>query len=279
MGKQTVDVNALMSPLLKKYNVNVELLNSEKHRKDEVLKLRDVFNEKDGFNANNLMNWCKLNNIKLSAITIAKWMDKENTTVSPTSTKRHKAPVSASVAPASFLNALTSGSADNPAMVLLGEYLRVLPPEAVKVVINTVEQILTPQQKLDAQKTAKEMMLSDYMEMVRIHAQTNIDNMFSTISTPVEVASVEDKKDEGKPGDLVPKAEPETADGTETESDFLDRMKQVICNNQPLENIDYQRLLALKAKGNKRALKLMDVFETSPEIEEATPEATETSAA
>lgn len=83
MAKNKVDVNELMAPLLKKYNVNVELLSSDAHRKDEVLKLRDAFNEKDGFNANNLMNWCKAQGISLSAVTIAKWMDKGNSQVSP----------------------------------------------------------------------------------------------------------------------------------------------------------------------------------------------------
>ncbi|WP_281080276.1 hypothetical protein [Klebsiella quasivariicola] len=83
MAKPTVDVNEIMQPLFKKYSVNVALLSDDGKRKAEVLKLRPAFNEKDGFNANNLMNWCKDNGIKLSAVTIKQWMDKENSTVSP----------------------------------------------------------------------------------------------------------------------------------------------------------------------------------------------------
>ncbi|CAM4448340.1 hypothetical protein KLAF111653_24030 [Klebsiella africana] len=85
MAKPTVDVNKIMQPLFKKYAVNVDLLESDAHRKSEVLKLRPAFNV--DFNANNLMKWCKDNDISLSAVTIKNWMDKENTTVSPKATK------------------------------------------------------------------------------------------------------------------------------------------------------------------------------------------------
>ncbi|HCD2737239.1 hypothetical protein [Klebsiella pneumoniae] len=49
-------------------------------------------------------------------------------------------------------------------------------------------------------------------------------------------------------------------------------MKQVICDNQALENADYQRLLGLKAKGNKTATELVEIFETSPEVEVTSPD-------
>lgn len=108
MAKPTVDVNEIMQPLFKKYAVNVDLLGSDAHRKDEVLKLRPVFNEKNGFNANNLMNWCKENNIKLSAITIAKWMHKGNSQVSPKPVKT----TSASNAVNQWTNQLAGGSTE-----------------------------------------------------------------------------------------------------------------------------------------------------------------------
>lgn len=81
MAKPIVDVNKIMQPLFKKYAVNADLLESDAHRKSEVLKLRPAFNV--DFNANNLMKWCKDNSISLSAVTIKNWMDKENSTVSP----------------------------------------------------------------------------------------------------------------------------------------------------------------------------------------------------
>ena len=274
MAKEKVNYNTVMQASFKKYALNISMLSDKEGRKTEVQKMGEGF-VKGEWNPNQLMQWSRENTPKstLNAVSVKKWLEDAgftNTTISPASTKRHTTPESTSVAPTSFVKALTSGGADNPAMVLLDEYLRVLPPEAVRVVINTVEQILTPQQKLDAQKAAKEMMLNDYLEIVRINAQANIDNMFSEITTPVEVANSKAKGDEGKSGDLVPNTTPEVADGTESESHFLDRMKQVICNNQALENADYQRLLDLKAKGNKNATELVEIFETSPETEEAT---------
>ena len=274
MAKDKVNYNSVMQAAFKKYAVNISMLSDKEGRKTEVQKMGEGF-VKGEWNPNQLMQWSRENTPKstLNAVSVKKWLEDAgftNTTISPASTKRHTTPESTSVAPTSFVKALTSGGADNPAMVLLDEYLRVLLPEAVRVVINTVEQILTPQQKLDAQKAAKEMMLNDYLEIVRINAQANIGNMFSEITTPVEVGKSKAKGDEGKSGDLVPNTTPEVADGTESESHFLDRMKQVICNNQALENADYQRLLDLKAKGNKNATELVEIFETSPETEEAT---------
>lgn len=185
MAKDKVNYNSVMQAAFKKYAVNISMLSDKEGRKTEVQKMGEGF-VKGEWNPNQLMQWSRENTPKstLNAVSVKKWLEDAgftNTTISAASTKRHTTPESTSVAPTSFVKALTSGGADNPAMVLLDEYLRVLPPEAVRVVINTVEQILTPQQKLDAQKAAKEMMLNDYLEIVRINAQANIDNMFARL--------------------------------------------------------------------------------------------------
>ncbi|CEL82317.1 hypothetical protein BN1222_03579 [Klebsiella quasipneumoniae] len=145
MGKPTVDVKEIMQPLFKKYAVNVDLLGSDKHRKDEVLKLRPVFNEKDGFNANNLMNWCKENNIKLSAITIAKWMDKGNSQVSPKPVKT----TSASNAVNQWTNQLAGGSTEPQKHTIThAEWLWLklarenLPASAVAMVAERVKEVM-----------------------------------------------------------------------------------------------------------------------------------------
>lgn len=51
----------------------------------------------------------------------------------------------------------------------------------------------------------------------------------------------------------------------ESDADFLDRMKALICENKEMENADYQRLLDLKGKNNVIATELVELFETSPE--------------
>lgn len=55
----------------------------------------------------------------------------------------------------------------------------------------------------------------------------------------------------------------------ESDADFLDRMKALICENKAMDNADYQRLLNLKGKNNAMATELVELFETSPEEPEA----------
>lgn len=55
----------------------------------------------------------------------------------------------------------------------------------------------------------------------------------------------------------------------ESDADFLDRMKALICENKAMDNTDYQRLLDLKGKNNAMATELVELFETSPEEPEA----------
>ncbi|MGK0753541.1 hypothetical protein ACRE5R_02500 [Klebsiella pneumoniae] len=55
----------------------------------------------------------------------------------------------------------------------------------------------------------------------------------------------------------------------ESDADFLDRMKALICENKAMDNADYQRLLDLKGKNNAMATELVELFETSPEEPEA----------
>lgn len=55
----------------------------------------------------------------------------------------------------------------------------------------------------------------------------------------------------------------------ESDADFLDRMKALICENKAMDNTDYQRLLDLKGKNNSMATELVELFETSPEEPEA----------
>lgn len=265
------DYVAEMQGMFKKYDVNVKLLSDPKARVAEVVKMGEGFT-KGEWTPNGLMMWSKevIPATPLNAVSIKQWLKKAgfvDERVSPAPVVRHKASVSAPVAQTTFINALASGSEDNPAMLLLGEYLKVLPPDAVAMVIQTVESLLTPQQKLDAQRVAKHVVLQDYMELARM----KVENMFNKFTTPVDVVNGAAKHAEGKPGELVPKAEPEAADATEAEPDFLARMKQVICDNQDMDNADYQRLLDLKAMGHSDAIELVEAFETSPEAEEAKP--------
>lgn len=55
----------------------------------------------------------------------------------------------------------------------------------------------------------------------------------------------------------------------ESDADFLDRMKALICENKAMDNADYQRLLDMKGKNNAMATELVELFETSPEEPEA----------
>lgn len=61
----------------------------------------------------------------------------------------------------------------------------------------------------------------------------------------------------------------------ETDADFIDRIKaKFLVDDFEMENEDYQKLLDLKASGDKDAIQLVEMFETSPE---STGEATEVS--
>ena len=51
----------------------------------------------------------------------------------------------------------------------------------------------------------------------------------------------------------------------ESDADFLDRMKQVICENKDMDSADLDRLLALKGKNNALATELVELWEKSPE--------------
>ncbi|MCW9408705.1 Uncharacterised protein [Klebsiella quasipneumoniae] len=67
-------------------------------------------------------------------------------------------------------------------------------------------------------------------------------------------------------------AEPKAKKGKESDADFLDRVKALICENKDLNNDDYQRLLALKSKNNAVAAELVDLWETSPETSPEAPQ-------
>ncbi|HIC8405472.1 TPA: hypothetical protein ACW7QF_001903 [Klebsiella aerogenes] len=151
MAKPIVDVNKIMLPLFKKYAVNVDLLESDAHRKSEVLKLRPAFNV--DFNANNLMKWCKDNGISLSAVTIKNWMDKENTTVSPKPVK--------TTTVKQWTNALAGSSAEpQKHLITHAEWL----------FISAAKNLMTEEQLNAAYNQVHETLVADRMKAIEAEA-------------------------------------------------------------------------------------------------------------
>lgn len=101
------------------------------------------------------------------------------------------------------------------------------------------------------------------------------------------ITPAQDAKPENVESDLSPEAKKKVKEmlgkveqaerEAETDADFIDRIKaKFLVDDFDMENEDYQKLLDLKASGDKDAIQLVEMFETSPE---STGEATEASKA
>lgn len=99
----------------------------------------------------------------------------------------------------------------------------------------------------------------------QIYAQLGLTAPESKADNPAELPAPEQTAPAFTP------AEPKAKKGKESDADFLDRVKALICENKDLNNDDYQRLLALKSKNNAVAAELVDLWETSPEISPEAP--------